>query len=276
MGLLLLAATPLRALDAKPERCGFAVPGQRVESTSAGVPLLLASLAEDGDPRTLARRKRLLEGERACSARFPKTARYLRSIVARLVRGSRLEAFAARAPELEFVLDCVHPIPLPIAMATSGKLMLVPRALPALAASEDAIAAVLGHELAHLTLRHAEQLRAALAGAAGLEPSAALALKREHEREADITGLKLAVSAGYDPRAALEHMRAVDQLAAELERSGHPGVHDDGAHDGLAQRLESLDAQIRACGYPSAVARKKVPPDVKAELAAPTASGSAL
>ena len=216
-------------------------------------------------PEVLSRRERLLDRGRVCRERHPQTARYLQSILARLVRKSRLDDFAQSMPKLAFVLDCS--IPLPIAMATVGKLMSVPCALPALAASEDAIAAVLGHELAHLRLQHLEQRLAATSGPMALVLRAAQELEREQEREADLVGLDLAASAGYDPYAAIDHMRRTEQLALAFQRSGKlPAQSVDSVHDKLETRLRKLYAHIRDRGYRPPAARTPVASAVKAEL----------
>jgi predicted Zn-dependent protease len=210
----------------------------------------------------LSRRERLLAAGRACWQRHPQTIRYLHSIVARLVRSSRLDRFAQSVPKLTFVLDCS--IPLPIAMATTGKLLSVPRALPALAASEDAIAAVLGHELAHLRLQHLERR---------LQPGATRELERMQEREADRVGLDLAASAGYDPFAAIDHMRRTEALALALQRSGKfPAQPRDPVHADLETRTRRLQERIRACGYRAPLQRTPVAPAVKAELRGATGS----
>jgi predicted Zn-dependent protease len=219
-------------------------------------------------PEVLSRRERLLDRGRACRERHPQTARYIRSILGRLVRSSRLDDFAQSMPKLAFVLDCS--IPLPIAMATVGKIMAVPRALPAHAASEDAIAAVLGHELAHLRLQHLEQRLGATSGPLALVPSARQALERAQEQEADLVGLDLATSAGYDPYAAIDHMRRTEELALALQRSGRLRAQsNDPVYGKLETRLARIYARIRARGYRPKAARTPVASLVKVELGGP-------
>ena len=209
----------------------------------------------------------MIESARTCGAAHPVTTRYVRSILQRLVSASRLEQFAASVPAVELVLTCSPSAPLPVARTTAGRVVLVPRALPALAASEDAIAAVLGHELAHLTLRHPEQLIAASAGPVALSRAQRQALKHGHEREADVSGLRLAVNAGYDPRAAIDHLGSVADLVTRLERAGTLRRRaDEPVHDHAAARIERLNAQIRACRYPIRAARTPVLLEVKNEL----------
>lgn len=96
-----------------------------------------------------------------------------------------------------------------------------------LASSDDEIAIVMGHEIAHVTARHgAERMTqdAAVAGGGALidaltkdkkshDPLLAvyglastgglLAFSRSHESEADYIGIRYAAKAGYDPQAAV-------------------------------------------------------------------------
>jgi predicted Zn-dependent protease len=96
-----------------------------------------------------------------------------------------------------------------------------------LAESDDEIAIVMGHEVAHVTSRHGaeRQSQALLLGVGGAALSVGarnsenrdlymlayglggtlgvLAYSRDHEREADVVGLRFAAKAGYDPRAAV-------------------------------------------------------------------------
>jgi predicted Zn-dependent protease len=89
--------------------------------------------------------------------------------------------------------------------------------------TEDQLAAVMGHEIAHVVARHPEErisrealvgtgaavLGAAAPDLAGLASSAAtlgliLPFSREQESEADVIGLQYMARAGYNPRAAVQ------------------------------------------------------------------------
>lgn len=111
-----------------------------------------------------------------------------------------------------------------------------------LAGSDDEIAVVMGHEVAHVTSRHgaerqSQALLIGLGGAAvgigtrdsenqeyyllayGLGTTlGSLAYSREHETEADVVGLRFAAAAGYDPRAAASFWK---KMAAK-ESGGRP------------------------------------------------------
>lgn len=117
-----------------------------------------------------------------------------------------------------------------------GKIMVFKGLISKLNATDDELAAVLGHEIAHALREHGRERMseayvqqiglfglAALVGAAAKdEQKAAAAMEiaslvttigltlphsREQEREADRMGLELAARAGYDPQAAVSLWR---------------------------------------------------------------------
>lgn len=100
--------------------------------------------------------------------------------------------------------------------------------------SDDEIAVVMGHEIAHVTCRHGgeRQSQAILAGVGGaalqigarnsenrdlyllayssVSTLGILKYSRDHETEADTVGLRYAARAGYDPRAAVTFWRKME------------------------------------------------------------------
>ena len=124
---------------------------------------------------------------------------------------------------------------------------------------QDGYAAVLGHEYAHLTLRHRESrvareslrllgttvLAIALAsqgaghGAADMANFATQAVSttfsREEERDADRTGLRYAAAAGFDPYGAV---RVWERMAAGGERT----IRFLSSHPASAERVENMRA----------------------------------
>lgn len=123
------------------------------------------------------------------------------------------------------------------AFALPGGKVGVYSGLMKLAASDDELAFVMGHEISHVTSRHSAQRATAALGAAlgglildtatkdsrshdiwlgayGLAAAGGtLAYSRSHESEADFIGLRFAAYAGYDPRASVEFWKKMGESA---------------------------------------------------------------
>jgi predicted Zn-dependent protease len=141
------------------------------------------------------------------------------------------------------------------AFATPGGHIFLTRGLAACADSEDVLAAVIAHELAHIQLRHAAAMIDDQRIANDLSPSAdraaSIALRnagpqkqalftrhisgmvttlfkngfsREQEFEADVTAAGLLDTAGYDP-AALIRMLEILETAQPLHPGGFTTTH---------------------------------------------------
>lgn len=138
------------------------------------------------------------------------------------------------------------------AFAMPGGKIAVFSGLLDLIGSDDELAAVIGHEIAHVLLQHANQRmsaevlravggivaatttkdmdeddRALLLAAYGLGTQVGIMLpySRAHETQADRLGLIIAARAGYDPRAAVDFwqkMEAASQGGAPEFLSTHP------------------------------------------------------
>jgi predicted Zn-dependent protease len=115
----------------------------------------------------------------------------------------------------------------PNAFALPGGYVYVSRGAVALCNSEDELAGVLGHEIAHVSLRHAAAREGVTAGGSFLQvlqlPYLA-AYSRELERTADRVGQGLAAVAGYDPGGITAFLRNLDALErGEIGASRIPG-----------------------------------------------------
>jgi len=141
-----------------------------------------------------------------------------------------------------------------------GKIVVYTGILP-VTQNEDALAAVMGHEVAHALLNHGKQrvsvnfltqlglaavgLTAALAGAdentqaafmatlgIGSTLAVALPFSRDNENEADEYGLYLMAIAGYDPEASVPFWQRMDKLSGgSIEfLSTHPSSKNRVSH----------------------------------------------
>jgi len=150
---------------------------------------------------------------------------------------------SAAGNDWEFVL---FDDPTPNAFALPGGKVGVHSGLFRVAEAEDQLAAVIGHEIAHVTARHSAermsrdmltQLGLTAMGAAvdspelvGLTATAAtlgltLPFTRDQESEADRIGVLYMERAGYDPRAAVELWRNFARLGGDRQPeflSTHP------------------------------------------------------
>lgn len=133
--------------------------------------------------------------------------------------------FRADAPGWAWEANVVNSKQLNAFVMPGGKVMIFSGLIDRLHLSDDEIAIVLGHEIAHALREHSrEQVSQALAaqsviglGAAifglgrssadlagtGYQALLATRFSRSHESEADRIGLELTARAGYDPRAGI-------------------------------------------------------------------------
>ncbi|MFA7172144.1 MAG: M48 family metallopeptidase [Kiritimatiellia bacterium] len=175
-------------------------------------------------------------------------------------------------PHLPYEVD-IYSTPVVNAMAAPGGKIIVFEGLwdpkNGLAKSDDEIAAVLAHEIAHVNCRHSAKamtsnmlLGGSLAVASAVAKSrenntAALALggafiayegllvthySRRDEYEADRVGMMYMAKAGYDPRAAV---RIWERAAAGGGNSGSP-LDMLSTHPNDANRMQALRQQLPA------------------------------
>jgi hypothetical protein len=122
--------------------------------------------------------------------------------------------------------------------------------------SEAELAAVLGHEMAHVERRHVVAAYQFARAALGEDTDEAVLAMRiltqplstEHELEADDRGTELAVLAQYDPQAVVDLWRR----HAQAERRTLPARGPEGVIDEVLQGVDALlrshpPAAVRAC-----------------------------
>lgn len=102
----------------------------------------------------------------------------------------------------------------PNAFALPGGFIYISRGLLALSNSEDELANVIGHEIAHVAARHAaarQQVADAMPGVVQFLAIGSLAgYSRGQEKEADRLGQGIAALAGYDPEHMAEFLRDLE------------------------------------------------------------------
>jgi len=177
-------------------------------------------------------------------------------------------AVVSHRPQLEYRFTAVND-PSVNAFALPGGKICITRGLLARLESEDGLAAVLGHEVGHVTARHAVQAYnrqmlmtgAILAGGIYMEArdvrnreviglgallGAELVMakySRDQERESDELGMDYAVKAGYSPHGMVE----TQGILLALQKS-QPNLVEKlfASHPMSAERLETAERRVAA------------------------------
>ena len=155
--------------------------------------------------------------------------------------------------------------PTPNAFCLPGGKMAVYTGLFPVAQNSDAMAVVMGHEIAHALLRHGAQRMSQqkltqigqMAGAmSGMDPQQQqmvmaamgygylLPYAREHETQADEVGLMLAAAACYDPAEAIPLWERMASLSGGQHPPEFASTHPNPAN--RIQHLQSLMPQAQA------------------------------
>src|SRR5580698_7345653 len=198
----------------------------------------------------------------------PKVDEYLTKLGMRLV--SKLPTRGIQYP---WEFHCVNDKSIN-AFALPGGFVFVNRGAIEAADNESQLAAVMGHELSHVTLRHgtAQATKAQFAqgaasifggifggstGGALLTQGVALGAgglmlrySRGDETQADVSGTQVLYDAGYDPRAMSQFF---EKLEAESKGKNPPQFLSD--HPNPGNRVERVDEEIEKLGG--------VPPNAK-------------
>ena len=154
----------------------------------------------------------------------------------------------------------------PNAFVLPGGRMGVTTGLLALVQNDDQLAAVIGHEAAHVTARHAAERYSQTAltqtglqvvsgvagdygravgalGGIGAQVGVLLPFSRQHELEADRLGVDYMQRAGYDPMQSLALWRLMS-----AQRTGSTPEFAS-THPSDASRISALEAYIRERGW---------------------------
>jgi predicted Zn-dependent protease len=155
--------------------------------------------------------------------RDPKQVARIRGIANRLI--PQTVAFRQDAPNWKWEVNVIESDQINAWCMAGGKIAFYSALIEKLALTDDEIAAIMGHEIAHALREHSrerisQQLATSLgldllsaglglsrgaADLAGMAANVAISLPygRSHEVESDRIGVELAARAGYDPRAAI-------------------------------------------------------------------------
>jgi len=187
-------------------------------------------------------------------------------MLARIV--SRL-LVAADQPETAFTITILDS-PQVNAFALPGGFIYVTRGILALANDSSELAAVLAHEIAHVTLRHArartnkvrtsklvdQVITGVLGGDVETDQSVArsrlslAAFSQAQELAADAEGVRFAGRAGFDPRAAARFLGAMSRFSSFGAQNSQSGNDFLSTHPSTPNRIEKALETARGFGAP--------------------------
>jgi predicted Zn-dependent protease len=213
--------------------------------------------AEQGAAKFYAQEKQKYAAKNALNPNPAETAR-VRTIAQHLI--DQVGVFRPDARNWQWEVNVLQSSELNAYCAAGGKIAVYSGLIEKLKLTDDELAAVMGHEIAHALREHsreamsqvvAQQMGIAVIGAALnmgsltqdlLDKAATVAIQRpnsrEKETEADRIGLELTARAGYDPRAAVsvwKKMMAASNSRAPEFLSTHPNP---------ASRLQDIENHL--------------------------------
>jgi predicted Zn-dependent protease len=169
--------------------------------------------------------------------------------------------FRRDAPGWQWEVNVIDSPELNAFCMPGGKIMVYSGLIGQLRLTDDEIAIVMGHEIAHALREHSrEQVSQAIAAQTAIGVGAALLgvgagsadlasiaydslvatkFSRVHEQEADRIGLELAARAGYDPRAGV----TVWQKMIDASKGGRPPEFLS-THPTEASRIQDIQALL--------------------------------
>lgn len=251
LGALLLAVAALTGPQA------WAREGVDVGANSAFSQLISADKVERSAAQeyTQIMNKAAADGTLAGSGE--RQVRRLRAIAARII--PLADPWNARAPDWRWEINLIRGPQINAFCMPGGKIVFYTGILDTLKLTDDEVATVMGHEIAHALREHARE-RMGKQAATGLGASLlgqifgfgdlgrtvtnygaqllSLQFSREDESDADLVGMELAARAGYDPRAGvtLWQKMAKANSGAPLEwLSTHPSGNT---------RIEDIQANL--------------------------------
>lgn len=219
--------------------------------------LVPESMVNETAAQQYAQLKQQAAVRRALNTSEPVVAR-VRAIAARLI--PHATRFNAKAAQWAWEVNVIDAPMVNAFCMPGGKIIVFTGLIDRLKLTDDELAAIIGHEIAHAALEHGRarmseavlknvgiNLAAAYfglsnVGTAALAQAAQLAVtlpySRSHETDADLAGIELAARAGFDPRAAVTVWKKMSALGGPQPPqllSTHP------AH---ATRIRDLEAAL--------------------------------
>ncbi len=289
LGVVLLAAgaaTSLPALPQQPQPVDGGVRGD-VGRESSFTNLVPAEQVEQAAAQQYAQLLRNAADQHALGPDNHPQVQRLRAIAQRIIPHAL--AWNPRAKQWRWEVNLLGSKDLNAFCMPGGKIAFYSGILSQLQLSDDEVAAIMGHEMAHALREHARarmgktaatrigaSLLSAVLGLGGTGDALlnmggqllTLKFSREDESEADIVGLELAARAGYDPKAGVtlwQKMLGANKGAPPQFLSTHPSG---------TTRIQDIEAKLPKVA-PLYAAAEKPPRQFGPPAKSPTASASA-
>jgi predicted Zn-dependent protease len=243
LGLCLAAALPVTALAQQPNN-GAERDGVNVGRNSSVAKLVPAEKLERLATEQYAQMIREAASKGALLPPDHPQVQRVRRIATQIIEQS--QRFNPRSPQWRWEVNIINDAQINAFCMPGGKIGVYTGILQKLKLTDDELAMIMGHEVAHALREHARE-RAAKSTltevGAGLVTSllglgdigrmavgagaqlVTLGFSRANETDADLVGLDVAARAGYDPRAAIrvwEKMGAASKGAPPQWLSTHP------------------------------------------------------
>lgn len=189
----------------------------------------------------------------------------VRAIAQRII--AQTDVFRSDAPGWEWEVNVVKSWEMNALCFGKGKIVFFSGLIENLMLTDDEIAAVMGHEIAHVLREHSRErasqqsrsklvtgLIAAVVGGDEAEVAQLSALfyllpnSREQETEADRMGLELAARAGYDPRAAIAVWNKFQHVTGNGQSMQFGRTHP--SHEARLKDLQTYSEKVVASYKP--------------------------
>ena len=237
---------------------------QSVKTTSAGAVGIertqrMSSMVSEADMRQQAelsyRETLSTERQKGTLNADPALTNRVRAIASRLIPASA--AFRPDAAQWKWEVNVIRSDQINAWCMPGGKIAVYTGLITKLNLTDDEIAAVVGHEIAHALREHARERASEQMGAQAVISGASILLgvgqagsdlggvfykavfglpnSRLHETEADRIGVEIAARAGYDPRAAITLWQKMARNA------GGSGPEFLSTHPSAETRLKDLE-----------------------------------
>ena len=231
--------------------------GVDVGGNSKFTKLVSAEQVEEAAQQQYAQLRREASGKGALAPASHPQVQRLQAIADRLIPYTH--EWNPRAKDWKWEVSLIGSKELNAFCMPGGKIAFYYGILQLLQLSDDEVAMIMGHEIAHALREHARErmgkqmatrgaieLGAAIFGLGGLSRTAAdlggqlLTLKfgREDESEADLVGMELAARAGYNPRAGV----TLWQKMMEANKGAPPEFLS--THPASKTRIQDIEANL--------------------------------